>query len=456
MKKKVNKVKKSSSHELGLINPNAAGIDVGSRSLFVAVPMDRDEKCVREFPTFTPDLKQLLAWLKKCKITSVVMESTGVFWIPIYELLEAAGFEVLLANARHVKTVPGRKSDVMDCQWLQKLHAFGLLNGSFRPSEEICVLRGFMRQRDMLIKNAATHIQHMQKALMQMNIQLHNVLSDITGETGMVIIRAIVMGERDPAVLARHRDKGCKNSLETIQKSLEGNYRKEHVFALTQALQLYDFYHEKILECDQEIKKILEKYEPKSFAPEEVNKRKGRTKRRPKNGLHFDVRGLLIEMTGVDLTHIDGLNSHTALRLLSEVGLDMSRWKTAKHFGSWLCLSPGSKISGGKRLSSRTVASANRAAEIFRLAAYGLSRSHSALGAFFRRKKAQLGAPKAITATAYKIARMFYMVLKHGKNYEDPGERYYEEKYQEQIIKSLTRKAEKLGMALIKKEALSC
>ena len=261
MKKKSYKGKKSLPQGLEFINLDAAGIDIGSRSLFVAVPIDRvdrDKKNVREFPTFTRDLKELIVWLKKCTIKSVVMESTGVYWIPIYELLEAEGFEVLLVNARHVKNVPGRKkTDVLDCQWLQKLHTFGLLNGSFRPKEEICVLRGFMRQRDMLVKSAAVHIQHMQKALMQMNIQLHHVLSDITGETGMAIIRAIVKGERDPAVLATHRHPGCKNNVETIEKALEGNYRKEHVFALKQALELYDFYHQKVFECDQEIKQIL-------------------------------------------------------------------------------------------------------------------------------------------------------------------------------------------------------
>ena len=321
MKKKSHKEKKSLPKHMECINVDAAGIDVGSRSLFVAVPADRDEKCVREFPTFTRDLQELIVWLKKCKIKSVVMESTGVYWIPIYELLETSGFEVLLANARHVKNVPGRKSDVMDCQWLQKLHSFGLLSGSFRPNDDICVLRGFMRQRDMLVRNAAKNIQHMQKALMQMNIQLHNVLSDITGETGMAIIRSIIAGERDPCVLARHRDRRCKNSTLIIEKALEGNYRKEHVFALGQALQLYDFYQQKIQECDQEIKNLLGHHNPED-SEEEKSVKKVRPKRR-KNQFHFDAQASLIEMTGVDLTCIDGLNTHTVLRLISEVGVDM-------------------------------------------------------------------------------------------------------------------------------------
>lgn len=438
-----------STSKLTRVNPNAAGIDIGSASHFVAVPPGRDEETVREFKSFTSDLYALADWLEKCGVKTVAMESTGVYWIPLFEILEARGFEVLLANPKHLKNVPGRgKSDVIDCQWIQKLHSFGLLSGSFRPEEQICELRAYTRQRDGLVKSISSHIHGMQKALSLMNIQLHNVLSDITGETGFRIIRAIVAGERCVKKLAEFRDRRCKNSIEVIEKSLEGNYRIEHLFKLRQELALYDTFQEMLLECDKAIESCLRGFKEKIDITEKPLTVKGSKKRR-KNELYFDAREYLYKMSGVDLTLIDGLDSHSILKLIGETGLDMNRWPTDSHFSSWLALAPGTKISGGKRLSGKTKPSANRAAEIFRVAAFTLSNSHSALGAFFRRMKARLGAPKAITATAHKIARMFYIMLRFGKDYKDNGARYYEEKYRSRIIKNMQTKAEKFGFSLV-------
>ena len=445
VKKNVGKL----SSQLVRVNSDAAGIDIGSASHFVAVPLGRDEETVREFKSFTSDLHALADWLTSCGIKTVAMESTGVYWIPLFEILEARGFEVLLVNPKHLKNVPGRgKSDVLDCQWLQKLHSFGLLSGSFRPDEQICELRAYTRQRDGLVKSISTHTLGMQKAMSLMNIQLHNVLSDITGETGFNIIRAIVSGERCVKKLAQYRDRRCKNSLEVIEKSLEGNYRPEHLFKVRQELALYDKYQEMLLECDDEIKACLEQFDDKvdvnkkPLAPKEKKKRR-------KNELYFDAREYLYKMSGVDLTLIDGLDTHSVLKLIGETGLDMTRWPSASHFSSWLGVAPGTKISGGKRLSGKTKPSANRAAEIFRIAAFTLSNSHSALGAFYRRMKTRLGAPKAITATAHKIARLFYMMLRFGKDYKDIGATYYEEKYRSRIIKNMQMKAAKFGFSLV-------
>ncbi len=450
MKKNDHEIKaKKLSDKLTRINPNAAGIDIGSASHFVAVPPGHDEETVREFKSFTSDLYAIANWLKKCQIKTVAMESTGVYWIPLFEILEDEGFEVLLVNPRHLKNVPGRgKSDVIDCQWIQKLHSFGLLSGSFRPKQQICELRAYTRQRESLVKSISDHIRGMQKAMNLMNIQLHNVLSDITGETGFKIIRAIVAGERCVIKLAEFRDKRCKNGTEVIQKSLEGNYRPEHLFKLRQELALYDKYQEMLLECDNAIKSCLEQFEDKVDINQKPLNSKEKKKRR-KNELYFDAREYLYKMSGVDLTSIDGLDSHSILKLIGETGLDMSRWPTASHFSSWLGLAPGTKISGGKRLSGKTKPSANRAAEIFRMAAFTLAKSHSALGAFYRRMKTRLGAPKAITATAHKIARAFYMILRFDIEYKDTGATYYEEKYHARMLRNMQMKAAKLGFSLV-------
>jgi transposase len=441
--------KKSRSKLLPYINENAAGIDIGSNEHYVAVPEGRDENTVRSFKSVTSDLYALADWLSHCGIDTVAMESTGVYWIPLYELLEERGFEVLLVNARHVKNVSGRKTDVLDCQWLQQLHTFGLLAGAFRPNDSICQLRAYHRQREMLIKQISMHIQHMQKALSQMNVQLHNVISDITGMTGMAIIRAIIAGERNTKKLAEFRDGRRKNSEELIEKSLEGHYREEHVFSLKQAVELVDYYQMKVRDCDQEIDRVLSTFSDKVDLSSVDIPQKKRERSGNLNSPSFDLHAHLFRITGVNLTAIPGINSHTAFKIISEIGLDMNRWKTDKHFASWLGLCPGNKVSGGKQLSGKSKPTSNRAAAALRLAATSLGRSQTSLGAFYRRQKARLGAPKAITATAHKLARLFYNMLSYGAEYIEQGEAYYEEKYKERIIKNLQRRANALGFQLI-------
>ena len=338
--------KRGRSKRLSAINSNAAGIDVGSQFHVVAVPTDRDDEPVRTFQSFTGDLHRLADWLVACRIDTVVMESTGVYWIPLYEILAARGLRVLVANARDVKHVPGRKTDVNDAQWLQQLHAYGLLRGSFHPPADIAALRAFLRQRERLLDYAASHIQHMQKALIQMNLQLHHVVSDITGKTGMRIIRAILDGVHDPATLAAHRDVRCKASMDTIAQALEGNYRPEHLFALSQAVALYDTYQEHVADCDERLEALL--VQLRAPEPPQAPLPAPRHKTRQPNALSFDVRAALYAMIGVDLTQIHGIGPSLALKLVSECGTNMTKWPTAKHFTSWLCLSPGNKVSGGK------------------------------------------------------------------------------------------------------------
>ena len=428
------------------LNLNAAAIDIGSTSHFVAVPEGRDSVSVREFATFTADLHRLADWLEQCGVDTVVMESTAVYWIPVFELLEQRGFKVLLVNARHVKNVSGRKSDVLDCQWLQQLHTYGLLNGAFRPDDQIVVLRSYLRQRAMLVQYASAHIQHMQKALQQMNVLLHVVVADITGVTGLKIIHAILDGERDPQVLASLRDYRCKHSTEVIARSLQGNYRQEHLFALQQAVTLYETYQAQIAACDQQIEQYLALVPPVTTEPCPTP---GKPRQRTGNPFHFDAHAQLYRLTGVDLTRIDGIDAATALTVVSEIGTDMSRWKTVKHFTSWLGLCPGTKVSGGRVLSSKTKPSANRAAAALRLAAASLSRSHSALGAYLRRMSGKLGKAQAVTATAHKLARLVYSMLKHGTEYVDVGQDYYERQHREGVVQNLARRAKELGLVLV-------
>lgn len=433
-KKSLKKVGMTLPKHLQHINVNAAGVDIGSRSHFVAVPEGVDQKPVREFSCFTGDLERMAEWLIACGVTTVAMESTGVYWIPVFEILESHGLEVKLVNARHVKNVPGRKSDVLDCQWLQQLHTYGLLRGAFRPVEQVCTLRAYVRQRAMLVRSAASYIQRMQKALAQMNLQLHNVVTDITGMTGMRIIKAILGGERTPDVLAAMRDRRCKNSATTIARSLQGSYRPEHLFSLRQAVELYEFHQEKISDCDRQILEQLNSFDGQDASNDTPPS---------------SVDEALLRMSGVDLTSIDGIDTNTALKILSEIGTDMNRWKTAKHFASWLGLSPGTKVSGGKVLSSATKPVANKAAAALRMAAFTLFNSKSALGAYLRRQRARLGAPKAITATAHKLARLVYTMLKQGAAYVDAGQEYYEKRYRSRVIQNMKRKAQELGFELV-------
>ena len=443
---------KTADVNLPTIHPNAAGIDIGANRHWVSVPPSRAPESVRSFGCFTADLYALSAWLKQCGIETVAMESTGVYWIPLFQILETQGFAVNLVNAHHVKTVPGRKSDVLDCQWLQKLHSYGLLSGSFRPEEQICVLRSYLRQRDNLVKSASTHVLRMQKALTEMNVQLHRVISDITGTTGMRILRAIVAGERDPQVLAAMKDRRIKASTDDIAAALTGDYRAEQLFILQQELQLYEIYQQQMAACDIEIERhlndFIDKVDPNDDPPP---KPKRRGKKQPGNAPDFDLRTHLYRITGVDLTQIAGLGALSVLVILSEVGLDAAQFPTVKHFVSWLGLCPGSRITGGKVKSSKTRRVVNRAANAFRMAAQTLSRSQSALGSFYRRMKARLGGPKAITATAHKIARIFYHVWSKGDAYVDPGVETYEQKYRERTLNQLQRKAQSLGFDLVPK-----
>jgi transposase len=432
------------------LNPNAAGLDIGAAEIWACVPQGRDPQAVRMFPTFTADLHALADWLKACGTTTVAMESTGVYWIPVYELLEERGFQVFLVNARHLKNVPGKKTDVLDCQWIQQLHTFGLLRASFRPAQDMCAVRAYVRHRDNLIRYRSSHVQHMQKALAQMNVQLPLVLSDITGETGMQIIRAIVAGERDPQILAQFRHPHCAKSEAEIAKALTGHYRAEHVFELKQNLELYDFYTQQLKACDAELETKYTAVKPVVDIVAQPLPDTPKSKRhKPKNTPGYDLRAYLYQMTGVDLTAVDGLDSVLVQEIVSHIGLDMSKWPDDKHFTSWLRVAPHNDISGGKVLRSKAGKTTNRAARAFRLAAQAVSRTDTALGAFFRRMRAKHGAAKAIVATANKIARIVYHMLKDKQPYVDHGADYYEHKYQEQALKKLKRQAAKLGMQLV-------
>jgi len=441
--------RRSRRARLEVKNPDAAGIDVGATAHWVCVPADRQANPVACFGTCTADLEALAAWLQQCGVTTVAMESTGVYWVPLYELLEARGLEVLLVDARQVARAPGRpKTDAQDCQWIQRLHSYGLLSAAFRPEEQVVVLRAYLRQRDMLVTGASQHIQHMQKALEQMNVKLTEVVSDITGVTGMAILKAILRGVRDPAALAELRDPRCKESTATIARALQGSWRPEHLFALEQAVALYEFYHQQITACDRAIEAHLRTFADRSGG-QALPERPHRRRRREANEPRFDARARLYCLCGVDLTAIEGIEETTALVLLSEIGTDMSRWPSVKHFCSWLGLCPQHKISGGKILSRRIRRGANRVKRALRLGARSLHHSQSALGAFFRRIKARHGTAAAITAAAHKLARLVYSLLKHGAAYVAQGLAEYEAKYRERRVHAVTRQARELGFQLV-------
>lgn len=435
-------MKTTTQSVLSVIHPNAAGIDIGSQFHVVAVRGDKAKESVRTFQSFTSDLHAMAKWLKSCDVTTIAMESTGVYWIPAFELLESYGFEVFLVNAREAKNVPGRKTDVNDAQWIQRLHQFGLLRASFRPQKEIAVLRAYLRQRERLLEYKASHIQDAQKALMEMNLQLHHVLTDMMGATGRKIIQAILAGERDATVLAQYRDIRCKAS-----EALTGHYQEEHLFALKQAMELLNYYSDKIDECDQQIEKTLTLLTANVKPPQQALP-KARYRTKQPNALNFDIRSSLHQLLGMDLTQIHGIGSTLALKLIAECGTDMSRWPSSKHFTSWLCLSPGNKISGGKILSSATRRSSSHLAAALRLSAITLGKTSSALGAFYRRLAARIGKAKAVTATARKIATLFYNALRYGMHYVDPGADYYEARYQKRLLNNLSRKAAALGYVL--------
>jgi transposase len=430
---------------LKTVNPHTAGIDIGSAEIYVAVPVDRDKEPVRVFKTFTCELHSLARWLVSCGITSVAMESTGVYWIPLYDMLEHYGIEVCLINARQLKFIK-KKTDVLDCQWIQQLHSYGLLNASFRPTEEIRRFRTISRQRDMLLRYRAAHIQHMQKCLHEMNLQLDNVISDITGTTGLAILRSIVAGERNPVVLSQYRDPHCRCSQEEIVKSLEGAYLDEHLFILAQALELYDFYTKEILNCDNRLFALYQALEPHSERPLPPHRK---TKKRSRQDPPYDLRACLFRLCGVDLSQVHGLNVVTAQMILSETGTDFSKWKTCKHFASWLGLSPNNKVSGGKVLHQNPTPTANRATQAFRLAARSLHHSNSSLGAYYRRVMAKNGRQVAIKACAHKLARIVYSMVSTQSEFCDLGEHYYEEQFRDRTLRHLKRKAANLGFQLI-------
>jgi transposase len=427
------------------LNRNAAGIDVGNAEHYVAVPAGRDPEPVRRFGSFTADLHRMAQWLKACGVETAVMQATGVYWVALFQILESYGFQVNVVNARHTKTLPGRKTDVLECQWLQKLHTFGLLNNSFRPAEEIQVLRTYLRQRENLVTAGSTCIQHMQKTLTQMNVQLANVISDISGVTGMAILRAIVAGERDPEKLSTLKHNRVRASREEIAQSLEGNWREELLFVLEQSLELYDLYVRKIAVCDQRIERHLETMSSKRELGQTSDPAALPTSKHPPC---FSLKDQLCRIAGVDLTKIAGLEVQTVQTIISEVGVDMSRWKTEKQFASWLGLCPDNRISGGKILKSGTRQVVNRAATALRLAAWSLIRSQSALGANFRRLRSKLGAPKAITAMAHKLARLVYRMMKFGTEYVDQGIAAYESRYRQQQMKWLAKQAASLNLQL--------
>jgi transposase len=435
------------TRELPVVQPDAAGIDVGSAEHWVAVAPGRDPRPVRRFAAFTADLEHLADWLRQCGIRTVAMEATGVYWIPLFELLEGRGFEVILVDPRQTKAVKGRpKTDRLDCQWIQRLHACGLLVGSFRPGDAIVVLRGYLRQRQTLIRYAGSHVQHVQKALEQMNVKLTEVVSDITGVTGLSILRAILAGQRDPAELAKLRNEHCKVSEAGLAQALQGNWREEHLFELKQALALWEYHQGLIRECDRQIERYLTSLPDRSGGVVLPLRPKAR-KLKPREP-SYDARGLVHRACGVDLTAIEGIDQTTAVVLLGEIGPDLSRFPTPKKFCAWLGLCPQPRESGKTRRGSRVRPGINRAAQALRLAARGLHHSQSALGAFYRRMRARLGAPKAIVATAHKLARLVYALLTQGEAYVAQAMDDYERAYASRRLSGLERQAAAMGYRL--------
>lgn len=435
---------------LGIVHPHAAGLDIGKDEIWAAVPAGAQTPAVRAFATFTPDLQALADWLTAAGITTVALESTGVYWIPIFELLETRGLEVCLVNARHLQRVPGRKSDVQDCQWLQQLHSLGLLRASFRPEAELVALRAYLRQRAMLIEHRAAHIQHMQKALLQMNLRLTQVLADITGTTGLAIIRAVVAGERRAHKLAQLRHGRCQASEAEIAKALTGSYRPEHLFALKQALALYDSYTAQLAECDREIAQQYAAIQPR-FDPDDPDQPLGpdtKTNTHSKNAPPGAVRRQLFQLVGVDLAQVPGLHLGSAQALIAEIGTDMTKFPTVKHFCSWLGLAPHNDITGGKVKRSRTLPTRNRAGQVLRVAAQAVGRGHTGLAAYYRAQKGRLGAASAITATAHKLARILYFMLRDRQPYQPLTQEDFTLQRREQELRALRKRAAKLGFSL--------
>jgi transposase len=448
-------MRKVQSEDLSLevIHPDAAGIDIGNESHYVAVPPSRDSHPVRRFGCTTAELKAMAAWLKQCGIRTVAMQSTGVYWVAVYDILEAASLEVYLVNARDTKNLPGRKSDVQESQWLMKLHTYGLLRNSFRPSQEIRTMRTYWRQRNDLVQSAGRHILRMQKALTQMNLQLANVLSDVSGMTGQAIIKAILKGERDPRKLAALRDYRVKANEEQIAQSLEGNWQPDLLFVLKQEQEGYEFCQKQMAECDRQLAQYLQQREDRSRGPLAEEKRENRLKKKRGNKPQFDLRQGLFRMTGTDLTRIDGIDVMTASTIISEAGWDMSKWETEHHFVSWLRLCPDNRISGNKIIGKGRLPTNNPISIALKMAASTLRKSNTYLGAQFRRLRTRLGAPVAIKAMAAKLARLIYRMLRYGMKYVDQGAKFYEAQHRTRQIKQLQWKAAQLGFKVVQAPA---
>jgi transposase len=439
-----------------ILEKNAAGVDVGAREMFVAVPPDRDEHPVQIFDSFTEDLQRLADWLVSCGVTTVAMESTGVYWIPLYDILEARGLKPCLVNARHMKNVPGRRTDWHECQWLQYLHSVGLLRGGFRPEADVCAVRVLIRHRAELVQSASQHVQHMHKALTQMNLQIHHVISDITGLTGLAIVDAILDGQRDATALAKLRDPRVKADEETIRKSLVGNWKPEHLFTLRQSRELFRTYQEQVVKCDGEIEQRLGDFEPwadprQKPLPADRKRNRSGQKRRKKTGHEgtgFDLRTEAYKLFGVDVTQIPGVET-IALPLFSEVGRDLSKWPTTAHFASWLGLCPDNDVSGGRVLWKGVRKIKNRAGQLFRLAAHSLHRSLTPMGSYLRRMKAKLGPAAATTATAHKIAIIFYTLVRRQVEYDETIWATRNAERQKRLEQHLKRQAERFGYKLV-------
>jgi transposase len=438
---------------LEVVHPDAAGIDIGGSEHWVAISPERDEQPVRCFDCFTADLEQMADWLRARGVRSVAMQSTGVYWIPVFEILQQRGMEVYLVNARHTKNLPGRKSDIAECQWLLKLHTFGLLQNSFQPSDEIRAVRTLWRHRAGLVTQASSTVQRMQKALIEMNIQLTNVLSDLSGLSGMTIVQAILDGKRNPRQLAALADPQVKASKEVIAKSLRGNWRPELLFVLGQEMASYRTYQTRIVDCDREVQQHLQRMESKvDLSAQPIGPRPKGKRAKGNAPKIFDLRSELYRLTGVDWSQVDGIDVQVAQTVIAEVGTDLKAFPSEKHFANWLGLCPTNETSGGRVLKRRTPKVVNRAKLAFRQAASTLLRSHSYLGAQYRRLRTRLGAPKAITAMARKLSCLFYRLLTKGQKYVDRGAQYYESRYREQQIRSVIKRAERLGLQVLSPE----
>ena len=450
MARKRNQKSSNNGAVLPLMRPDAAGIDVGATEIFVAVPIDRTAENVRSFPTFTQDLYALADWLKQCQVRTVAMESTGVYWIPLFQILESRGFEVCLVNARHVKNVPGRRTDVCDCQWLQFLHSVGLLKASYRPDQAVCAVRSLLRHRESLVQMAATHVHHMQKALDQMNLQLHHVISDIVGQTGLAIVDAILAGEHDPQTLAKLRGERIKASEDVIAKSLVGDYRPEHLFTLRQSLAAYRSYQKLIEDCDREVQVHFQQFQPPSAPPApEPPAAASKPKKAAKDSI---LQSELRRVFGVDLTRIPGIRTGIAQTLFGEIGPDFTKFRSASAFASWMGLCPDNEVSGGKVLWVGTRKVNCRAATALRMAAQSLHHSKTALGDFYRRMRAKLGAPKAITAAAHKLARIIFHLISTRQEFDDSHFAADQLRSQQRQEIKLRAKAKSLGFELIRLE----